>query len=96
MKHTYHPHHKIKRDGVIDDLALFAGIISPAATLPQIYLVYSTQSSVGVSLFMWTAYNVVSAILLMYGIRHKLKPIIISQILWLIVQTPMMIAVFLF
>ena len=96
MKYTYHPHHKVKRDTLIDHLALIAGIVSPAATLPQIYLTYSTASSAGVSFFMWTAYNVVSVILLLYGIKHKLKPIIISQALWLVVQTPMMIAVFVF
>lgn len=96
MKHTFHPHHKIKNTGIVDTLALLVGIVQPLATIPQIYLIYSTQNATGVSLFMWTCYNVGSVILLMYGLKHKLKPIIVAQILWLVVQTPMMVAVFIF
>jgi len=96
MKHTFHPHHKVTRGDTIDALALLVGIIQPLATIPQIYLIYSTQDVTGVSLFMWTCYNIASVILLMYGLKHKLMPIIVAQILWLTVQTPMMVAVFIF
>jgi uncharacterized protein with PQ loop repeat len=96
MKHTFHPKHKIKQVDSIDRLALLVGVVQPLMTLPQIYLIYSTQNVTGVSFFMWTGYNVASVILLVYGLKHKLTPIIVAQILWLVVQTPMMVAVFLF
>ncbi len=96
MKHTFHPKHKVKRGDKLDALALVVGIIQPLATLPQIYLVYSTRDVSDVSLFMWTAFNVASVVLLMYGLRHKLRPVIWAQALWLIVQTPMMLSVFIF
>ena len=96
MRHTFHPKHKIKNNGPIDTLALIVGITQPLVTIPQIYLVYSTQDASDISLFMWTGFNVASVVLLLYGIRHKLKPIIYAQILWLIVQTPMMFSVFIF
>lgn len=86
----------MRADGTIDSLALLVGIVQPLATVTQIYLIYSTQNITGVSLFMWTSYNISSAILLVYGLKHKLTPIIVTQILWLIVQTPMMVAVFVF
>lgn len=101
MRHVLH-HHKYKKkiaqkkSGPIDDLALIVGIIQPLATLPQIWLVYSTHNASGVSFFMWTAYNVASVILLMYGIKYRLAPIIWANILWLVVQTPMMVSVFFF
>lgn len=96
MKHTYHPKHVIKKNGVVDMLALIVGVIQPLMTLPQIYLIYASQDTSGVSLFMWTGYNVASVILLIYGFKHKLLPIVVAQILWLLVQTPMMVAVFIF
>ncbi len=96
MKHTFHPHHKIKRNDAFDTMALIVGSLSPLATIPQIYLIYSSQDASGVSLFMWTFYNIASVTWLIYGFKHKLLPVIASQILWLIVQTPMMVAVFLF
>lgn len=96
MKHTFHPKHKIKNTHVVDSLALIVGVVQPVATLPQIWLVYSAQDATGVSVLMWTFYNIGSLVLLTYGIRHKLVPIIVAQVLWLIVQTPMMLAVFIF
>lgn len=96
MRHTFHPKHKIKRSDKIDTLALFVGIIQPLVTLPQIYIVYSTQDASEVSLFMWTGFNVASVVLLLYGLKHKLAPIVWAQILWIMVQTPMMLSVFIF
>ncbi len=94
MRQTFHPNHKIKVNDKIDVLALVVGIIQPLTTLPQIYLVYSSHDASQVSLFTWTGYNIASIILLIYGLKHKLTPIIWAQILWLVVQTPMMLAVF--
>ncbi|HBO64367.1 TPA: hypothetical protein DD425_00200 [Candidatus Saccharibacteria bacterium] len=96
MKHTLHPKHKIPRTSAIDSLALLIGIIQPLTTIPQIYLVYTSKDVASISFFMWTSYNVASVILLLYGIKHKLPPIIWAQSLWIIVQTPMMVAVLLF
>ncbi|OJU87567.1 hypothetical protein BGO17_01055 [Candidatus Saccharibacteria bacterium 49-20] len=101
MRHPIHHKRNIKKlstkkYGPIDTLALLVGIVQPFATLPQIWLVYSTGDVASVSFFMWTAYNIASVILLLYGLKYKLPPIIWANILWLVVQTPMMIAVFVF
>ncbi len=96
MRHTYHPKHTILKNSLIDTLALIVGILQPLTTIPQIYLVFTTRDVTSISFFMWTSYNIASVILLLYGIKHKLKPIIWAQALWIVVQTPMMIAVLLF
>ena len=96
MRHTLHPKHKVESTGGIDTLALIVSIIRPLTTLPQIYIVFAEQNASQISLFMWTGYNVASVILLIYGFKHKLLPVICAQILWIVVQTAMMIAVFLF
>lgn len=96
MRHTFRPKHKTKNNDKIDTLALIVGIIQPFVTIPQIYMVYSSQDSSDVSLFMWAGLNVASIVLLMYGIKHKLTPIIWAQVLWLIFQTPMTLSVFIF
>ncbi len=96
MRHSFQPKHKIIRNSKLDDLALVVGVVQPLTTIPQIVLIYTSRDASGVSFFMWTAYNVASIILLMYGLRHKLPPIIWAQALWLVVQTPMMLSVFVF
>ena len=100
MRHAIH-HKKNKqkaqpKTGPVDHLALIVGILQPFATIPQIWLVYTTGDVTSVSFFMWTAYNAASVILLLYGLKYRLPPIIWSNVLWLVVQTPMMIAVLIF
>ena len=96
MRHIPSSADTLKLNGKIDKLALVVGIIEPLTTFPQIYLVFTSHDVSQVSLFMWTGYNVSSVILLIYGLKHKLLPVIGAQILWLFVQTLMMIAVFIF
>lgn len=96
MRHIVHPKHKIINNSKLDNLALTVGVIQPLTTIPQIVLIYTTRDASGVSFFMWTAYNVASLVLLMYGLRHRLPPVIWAQALWLVVQTPMMLSVFIF
>lgn len=96
MRHTLHPTHKIKKPSGIDGLALAVSILQPLTALPQISLVYTSRDVSQVSFIMWTGFNVGSVIILIYGIKHKLTPIIVAQILWMIVQTLMMIAVLIF
>ena len=94
MRGTLHPTHKMVVTSRIDRIALIVGIIQPLTTLPQIFLTFTSHSAVGISLIMWISYDVGSAVFLIYGIRHRLWPLIFTQIFWLLVQTPMILLYF--
>lgn len=101
MRHVmHHKKHAKKSKGkkysAIDSLAMVVGVVQPFATIPQIWIVYSSGDTASVSFFMWTAYNIASVVLLLYGLKYKLPPIVWSNVLWLIVQTPMMVSVWIF
>lgn len=99
MRHTVSKKHKkynLKSEKGIDRLALVIGTIQPLTTWPQIYLVYSSHNASQLSLITWGSYDIASLVLLAYGIKHRLLPIIVSQILWLLVQTPLVAAKFIF
>jgi uncharacterized protein with PQ loop repeat len=49
-------------------------------TAPQIWQIYSTQNASGVSLFTWLMYGLGSAFWVGYGIAHKEKPIIFTNV----------------
>jgi len=80
----------------IDALALVVGILQPLMTLPQIIVVFQAKDASQLSLLTWVAYDIASVVLLIYGIVHKLKPIVVAQIFWLIVQSVLILAIFLF
>lgn len=96
MRHIIHRRHKVEITHPIDRLALFVGVAQPFATIPQIYLVFHSGDASEVSFFMWAFFNLSSVVLLIYGLKHRLMPVWFPQIIWILVQTPMMLAPFIF
>ena len=69
----------------LDKVVIFVSVIFPLLTIPQIYTIYSTQSAQGVSLITWSMFAVCTIPLLLYGIAHKVKPMIVLYAIWLVV-----------
>ncbi len=77
-KQAYHP--------IIDKLVYFAAIFSPAMTLDQVWIIWAEKNTAGLSLLTWLSYTIVTLIWLSYGIVHKEKVIILSNIIWIILN----------
>lgn len=96
MRHIIHHQHKVEITHPIDRMALLVGVAQPFATIPQIILVFQSGNAEEVSIFMWAAFNVASVIMLLYGLKHRLAPVWFPQIIWILVQTPMMLSPLIF
>ncbi len=68
----------------IDWLMWVAGLVGPISTLPQVYVIYTNESAVDISLLSWLLYSATTVVFLLYSIIHKLKPLIINSILWML------------
>lgn len=88
---TYHRHHYQKRNkkkianSPIDKWIYFAVILGPLMTLPQVYDIW-VMGKKEVSAISWAAYTVVAVIWLLYGMKHRERPIIIVQLLWIVLD----------
>jgi uncharacterized protein with PQ loop repeat len=80
----------------IENFALTAGIVQPLITLPQIVAIYSSQSAEDVSLLTWVGYLIFGIIFLIYGIVFNLKPIWVGQIIWVTMQTIIIVGILLY
>ncbi len=80
----------------IEGFALAAGVVQPLITLPQIITIYSNQSAKDVSLLTWIGYLLFGLVFLVYGIVFKLKPIWVGQIIWVTMQTIIVIGILLY
>lgn len=60
-----------------DKLIVILGLVNVAATLPQLYEMWSSQDAGGVSIFTWAYYVIFTVILLIYALSIKAKPMII-------------------
>ena len=80
----------------VERFALIAGIVQPLITLPQILTIYTNQSATDVSLLTWLGYLFFGVTFLVYGIVFNLKPIWIGQIIWVTMQTVVVIGILLY
>jgi uncharacterized protein with PQ loop repeat len=64
-------------------------IIMPLSNLPQIIQLYSTQTAAGLSLQTWVIYMAFGFVPLAYGLVYKVRPMVISNILWTAVDVIM-------
>jgi uncharacterized protein with PQ loop repeat len=80
----------------LDKLTFIVGVIGPFTVLPQIYSIYTTRSAAGVSLATWSLIFIVTFPWILYGMAHKEKSIIVSFILWEVVNLLVVIGVLLY
>ena len=76
---------KKKKQEPIDKLVYLAVVFGPLMTLPQVYTIWIQQSN-DVSVISWVSYLIIAVIWLFYGIKHREKPIILVQLLWIVVD----------
>lgn len=64
----------------------------PATGVPQMVQVISGPTE-GVSLLSWVGFIIFSLFFFIYGILHNIKPIIVTNFLWIIVDSTVVIVV---
>jgi hypothetical protein len=83
-----------KEKSLIDNLALLAGVAGPLATIPQAISVW-TIGSEGVSVLTWVLFLAVSNIFLVYSVLYRLKSLFISSVIWIIMETIILLGIYL-
>ncbi len=81
-------HAKISRKDrkLIDKAMIIVCVIAPLLSLPQAWTIYSNQNAENVSLITWVSFLGFAIIYILYGVVHKIKPLVITNILWIIVE----------
>jgi uncharacterized protein with PQ loop repeat len=85
-----------KQLAAVDHLMSVAAVLHPLSALPQIIKIYSSQDVIGISLWTWLGFMLLGLIFLTYGIAHKIKPFILTQLLWFIVDFLVVIGVLIY
>ncbi len=80
----------------LDKIMMGVALIGPLATIPQVYPVFMTQDTKGLSLVTWTVWVLLSCVWLVYGLLHKEMPIVLSNIIYIILQGAVVVAILLY
>ena len=81
-----------KRLTFFDKVIIAAAFVYPLSGLPQLYEVLH-GNVVGVSLMTWLGFIVFSVLFLIYGIIHNIRPMVITNALWLVMDGLVVIGV---
>lgn len=99
MHAPYHHHHKssgTKKNQLVKfmDTAVYVIIImGVAANIPQLIKVWYAADVVGVSLISWVCFFGLSVFWFLYGWIHKLRPVIVANLLLMFVQSLIVIGI---
>ena len=80
----------------LDKLTFAVGVIGPFTVLPQIYTIFKTHSTQGVSLATWALIFIATFPWILYGVAHKDKSIIVSFTLWEIVNLTVVLGILMY
>lgn len=91
-------HHLLgKQDhGPLGYAVYFFVFATPLFEIPQAYNIYVNRSAAGVSLLTWTCFFLSSLTWLTYGFRHRIKPIIMTYSLYLVVEATIVTGILLY
>lgn len=85
-----HPNPKVR---IVDSIVMASSVIAPLTALPQVYNIWVLQNTVGVSLLTWVLFLVLAFPFLAYGIVHKLKQIIVLNVLWIVMELVVIVGI---
>lgn len=82
----------------LEPIMLFMGLVSPIATLPQLYKLYfsHTQHVHGLSLTTWSMYALISFLWFFYGLYHKNPTIWVGNFLGALAYLAMVVGIIMF
>jgi len=87
-------HRKIYK--LFSAFAYCAAILSPLFTLPQLFQIWQQKNVQGLSLLTWGGYTLGSLLWCSYGILHKEKPIIITNLMLFIIYLAIVVGIFIY
>jgi len=109
--HGYHHLHRRKRmyqkglepypspsrwKSLVDRMIYVVIFVGPVMTIPQVAEIWVNRNVGGVSIVSWAAYTFVSVFWLAYGLMHKEKPIILSSVAWIVLNSLVVAGVLLY
>ena len=68
-----------------DRLVLVVSVLYPLSALPQAIAVFSGKTE-GVAILSWLVFMICASLFLVYGIRRRVPPMIVSNSIWIVMD----------
>lgn len=72
-------------DRALDRIVMVVSILYPLSAVPQLIEIIHGNAA-GVSVLSWLSFFACASLFLIYGLRHRVAPMIISNSLWVVID----------
>lgn len=98
VRHAHIHRHLAKKQKrtAFDNFIYIFAFTTPLFEIPQLISIISAKSAENVSLITWSYLAISSLAWLIYGINKKMKPLIVSYILYVVVEFSITISIIVF
>jgi uncharacterized protein with PQ loop repeat len=72
------------------DKLVYVALITPFMALPQLWLIVQGKAA-GVSLITWATFLIIAVVWLLYGLKHKIRPMILVQSAWIVIDSAIVV-----
>lgn len=87
---------KAKRRNFLDYIVYIFTFITPLFELPQAIEIFANQSAQDVSVWTWAFFCLDNFVWIAYAIRYKVRPVLITSILYEIIEVAILIGVIMY
>lgn len=94
-KKRFHLTHTVEKH-ILDRTIYIASFAGPMTAMPQIYSIFASQSAVGVSIWSWILGLGFSFIWIAYALFYKIKPILVAQSLWVMIDIIIIVGIMMY
>ena len=94
-KHKHVAHNKPKKE-FFDYIVYFFTIATPLFELPQAYAIYASKSAEDVSMLTWSFFLLDNFVWIIYAMKRKVIPLLITTGLYLVIETVVVIGIFMY
>jgi len=77
---------KKKKITFFDMVVIAASFLYPLSSIPQAIQIFHGSTD-GVSIYSWVSFAVFATIFLIYGLKHHITPMIITNSLWVVMDS---------
>ena len=94
-KHHVKKVHKTAKKEPFDYVVYFFTIATPLFELPQAYTIYTHGSAQDVSLLTWSFFLLDNVVWIVYALKRKVIPLLVSTALYLLVEAIIVVGIIL-
>jgi uncharacterized protein with PQ loop repeat len=94
-KHKSTVHSNQKKE-FFDYIVYFFTIATPLFELPQAYAIYANKSAEDVSMLTWSFFLIDNLVWIVYAIKRRVIPLLITTILYLAIEALVVIGIFVY